>query len=350
MTVKLTICGKPVEAQENWTILEAAESIGIKIPRLCYMKGLSEPMHCRICSVKVKGRPRTVPACGTKVADGMEVVAFDDELEAFRKTLIETMLTTGHHNCYSCESNGKCELQDLAYQYGIEITTMPEDEKTWDYIETSEVLALDRNKCILCGRCVRTCSEKVLSFVYDFANKGYQTYLNIGASEEFQEANCVSCGNCVQACPTGALSMKNARGVGRTWEFDKVQSLCPYCGVGCKLELWVKDNKIERVYGMDGQDNNELTCVKGRFGLDFVGHKDRLTDPLIRKNGKLEKASWDEALNLIASKFTQIKKESGPDAFAGLASAKVTNEENYLFQKFMRAVLGTNNVDHCARL
>ena len=348
--VNITIDGKAIQAKEGQTIVEAALDNGIKIPVLCHLKGLSEAQHCRICSVKVEGRPRTVTACGTKVAEGMKITAFSDELIKFRTTLLETILTSGQHNCFTCESNGHCELQDLAYEHGLEHLAMPIDVDSPAPIEASEVLTLDKSKCILCGRCVRTCSELIVQDVYDFAHKGVETMLSVGAMEDFLDANCVSCGNCVQACPTGALSMKEARGKGRSWEFEKVNTVCPYCGVGCNLELWVRDNKIVRVYGGDGLDNNELTCVKGRFGLDFVNHEDRLTTPLIKKDGKLQEATWEEALNLISEKFTHFKKENGPDSVAGLASAKVTNEENYMFQKFMRAVIGTNNVDHCARL
>jgi formate dehydrogenase alpha subunit len=187
--------------------------------------------------------------------------------------------------------------------------------------------------------------------VLDFANRGPSLTINAGLCEPLGETDCASCGACLQACPTGALTVKLARSQGRTWEVDKVQTTCTHCGGGCQIEFWARDNTLLRAYGVEKEntDNRGHLCVKGRFGFDFVNSPNRLTTPLIRKNGKLEQASWDEALDYIAENFRRIKEQHGSDAIGGIASAKTTNEENYLFQKFMRAAIGTNNIDYCVR-
>ncbi|MCK5733022.1 MAG: formate dehydrogenase subunit alpha, partial [Candidatus Latescibacteria bacterium] len=255
------------------------------------------------------------------------------------------------HECLLCESNGACELQDLAYELGIEQVRFPRRDPELSVDESSEVIRIDPNHCILCGRCVRACAEVTVQHVYDFANRGIESLIAAGLDQPLRETDCVSCGACVQVCPTGAITEKLARFQGRPWEFRTVRTTCIYCGVGCQMDLYIKDDRIVKVLGAeDAPDNRGQLCVKGRFGLDFVHHPDRLTEPLIRRNGKLEPATWDDALELVASKFLGLKARYGGDALAGLSSAKCTNEENYVFQKFVRTAFGTNNVDHCARL
>ncbi len=212
----------------------------------------------------------------------------------------------------------------------------------------------DMNKCILCGRCVRACNEIQVNEVLDFAGRSYRAKVGTAFDEDYINSSCVFCGECVQACPTGAITLKQAKFAGRPWELQKVKTTCTYCGVGCQMDLFVKDNRIVKVVGNReyGQPNEGSLCVKGRFGMDFVEHPDRLKKPLIRykKNEDFREASWEEAFTFIADNLSRIKKENGADSIAGLSSARCTNEENYLFQKFMRACIGTNNVDHCARL
>jgi len=349
--VDLTIDGKLIKAKKNSTVLEAALDNGIEIPHLCYLKGLSIVGACRVCLVKIKGKPGMVTSCTTEVKEGMEVIAFDEEINEARKLIVELILSEHEHNCLVCEKNGNCELQNLIYQLKIDRTRFPVNKEVEPIEDSSEVILRDPNKCILCGRCVRTCDELAVQNILKFANRGSEAYITAGLDQPLAETDCVSCGACIQACPTGALTEKLARFQGRSWEFRKVRTTCPYCGVGCQIELNIKDNKIIKIYGVeDAPDNKGHLCVKGRFGFDFVHHKDRVTTPLIKYNGRFKKVSWDEALNLVATKFSQLKDKYGNNALSGLSSAKCTNEENYLFQKFIRICFGTNNVDHCARL
>jgi predicted molibdopterin-dependent oxidoreductase YjgC len=212
----------------------------------------------------------------------------------------------------------------------------------------------DLNKCILCGRCIRACNEIQVNEVLDFSMRGSYVKVDPAFDENYINSSCVFCGECLQVCPTGAITCKPAKFAGRPWELNKVRTTCTYCGVGCQMDVFAKDGQIVKVSGNPdyGQPNGGSLCVKGRFGMDFIQHPDRLKKPLIRynKNEDLKEVSWDESYTFIADKLSSIKKKTGSDSIVGLSSARCTNEENYLFQKFMRAVIGTNNVDHCARL
>ncbi len=354
--VKIFIDGKEILAPEGENLLKVARDNGIDIPGLCFMEKITPSGLCRLCIVKVEGRPGMVPSCLLTVQEGMKISAFDEELENTRRILLDNILSEHNDDCINCDKDGDCELQDLAYRYNL-----GRDKRIfgpiWQDIErkidaTSPVLWYDSSKCIKCMRCVKACAELQVKSVLSFAERGINTYVVAGMGE-WSESECDGCGQCVQSCPTGALVEKwETYGVKvRAKDVDKkVVTTCPYCGVGCQLELWIKGNRIVKVRGADEIPNETKTCVKGRFGLDFVHSPERLTKPLIKKNGQFVEVDWDEALDFVAKKLKEIKEKYGPDSIAGLASAKCTNEENYVFQKFIRGVIGTNNVDHCARL
>ena len=347
----LTIDGKLVEFTPGQTILEVAKANGINIPTLCHLKDTTPTGACRICLVEVKGARTLVASCAMPAGNGMEVKTDTETVHVSRRLNVELLLASGNHNCLTCEKNGSCKLQSLAYAYGI--TDIRFKGQTQQYpAETENPLIIrDFSRCILCGRCVQACNEIQVNRAIGYGYRGAASKIVTTGDKPYQESDCVFCGQCVEVCPVGALTEKKAVGLGRPWETAKVRTTCPYCGVGCQMDLHVKDGKVVKVTAADGQSNKERLCVKGRFGYDFIDSPERLTTPLIKgEDGRFQEASWDEALTLVAKKFKAIKKEHGADALAGLTSARATNEENYLFQKLFRAGVGTNNVDHCARL
>jgi predicted molibdopterin-dependent oxidoreductase YjgC len=349
--VTLNIDGQQISAKKGQTILEAAREHNIFIPSLCYHPRISRTGACRVCVVRVNNTMLKT-ACTEPVVEGMTVVTEDEGIIRDRKFVLELLLMEGDHNCLYCDANGDCELQSLVqkYQVGpIEDTSLRHYRET-DY-SSSNALKRNEMRCILCGRCVKTCNEIQMCRVWAFRERGSRTCLVADDGVKIGESGCVKCGQCAQMCPTGALTLKPVMASGANWELSKETSICIYCGVGCAIDFHkTKDNIIVKALGNDKGPNRGHLCVKGRFGYDFVYSGKRLTKPLVRKNGVLEETSWDEALDYVAEKLSSLKAEHGNDAIGGLCSAKCTNEENYLFQKFMRAVIGTNNVDHCARL
>jgi len=353
MSIELTIDGKKVLGKPDQTILQVAEENGIHIPTLCHHPRLSITGACRVCVVDI-GRPdRLEAACAMPIGKNMNVITNSERVLKARRMNVELLLSKHKIDCLTCEQNGKCKLQDLAYEFGIELDKLMFEvkERQMPVDDSSPVITYDPNKCILCGRCINACNEVQNNNVLNFEYRGDNVVVIAGLGQLLIDSGCVSCGECVQVCPTGALIEKMARFKGRWWELKRVTTTCPYCGVGCTIDLYVKDNKIIKVLGNeDGAENNGSLCLKGRFGFDYVNSPDRLTTPLIKRNGKFEAISWDEALEIVANKFKEIKDKYGKYSLAGLASAKCTNEENYLFQKFVRTCFGNNNVDHCARL
>ena len=349
--IELTIDGKRVSGNRGETILEVAKSNGIDIPTLCYHPRISITGACRICLVRINGTMLKT-SCSEPIAQDIVVETEDSEIIDIRKGILEMLLSEGDHNCLYCEANGDCELQALCFKYGVENPGTAFPARTREKDETSSNgLRRNEDRCILCGRCVKACAEIQLNRVWDFAGRGSSAHLTSDMFAAIGDSSCVQCGTCVQLCPTGALSLQTVLGRGMSWELKKESSICIYCGVGCKIDFYTnKEGQLVKAMGNEDGPNQGHLCVKGRFGFDFVQSDKRITTPLIKKNGAFEEATWEEALDLVSSKLGELKKYSGHDSIMAFSSAKCTNEENYLMQKFMRAVIGTNNVDHCARL
>lgn len=351
-TVNLTIDGLDVRVPEGTTILEAAKKLGIEIPTFCYDPRLKPDGSCRICVVEIVGAKNLVSSCSTPAADGMVVYTESPKVVEARKELLRLIWSTHPYDCLTCEKAGNCKLQDYSYRYDIkdeDIELFKGYAKKSNIDDSNKFYITDRNKCIICGKCVRICSELQCTNAIGRSGRGFSVHITPPFEASLEESECVSCGNCVSYCPTGALVPKKPAKY-REWEVERVKTTCGYCGVGCQLCLLVKDDRVVGVEPYSGTPNDGLLCAKGKFGFGFINHHDRLKTPLIKKNGRFEEVSWEEAIKFVADRLTEIRDRFGPDAIAGLSSARCTNEENYLFQKFMRAVIGTNNVDHCARL
>jgi predicted molibdopterin-dependent oxidoreductase YjgC len=344
--VKLTINGKEVIAKKNATILQVANEAGIKIPTLCYHERLNPIASCRLCAVEIEGYSEPVTACTTPAAEGMAVKTNTERLFQMRRNALEFLLINHPLDCPVCDKAGECLLQDLVFEHGITEVKYQLPKRQYDKHYATPLINYFPERCVLCLRCAAACREIKGAGALDIAtNESGAHQLSVNPER------CVSCGECIQVCPTGAITENVSPIKSRSFLVKKIPTTCTYCGCGCQLNLHVLDNNVVCVSGRNSNDvNRGSLCVKGRFGYEFIASDQRLKKPLIKKNGIFKEANWDEALDMVAKKFSQIKKESGVDSIGGLASARCTNEDNYLFQKFMRAVIGTNNVDHCARL
>ncbi len=347
-TVELTIDGVPVVVPHGTPLLEAAREAGVDIPHLCYHPALSSAGSCGLCLVEVKGK--LVQACREQAQPGMEVCTDGGRISRLRKLILELILSDHPQDCLTCERSGACDLQRYAYRYQLDANRFmgPDHERREAAPrEDNPFIRYEPEKCVLCGRCVRVCAEVQGRHVLGYAGRGFASEVTSPFARPLTETNCELCGQCVAVCPSGALTERERRFTGREWEFRVTTTVCPFCGCGCPLTLHLLKDQIVRVSG--GRDGFRL-CVKGRFGLSFVHREDRLRAPMVRRQGKLTESSWEEALSSVAAKLREIREQHGPQAVAGMSSAKCTNEDNYLFQKLLRATLGTNNVDHCARL
>lgn len=351
------INGQPCILEQGETILQYIKRNIDKdaIPTLCDAPNLKPFGSCRVCSVEVSltesGPYRVVASCHTPVTPGSYIQTDSIKIQKLRKNIIELVLTDHPLDCLTCEVNNNCELQTVAARVGIREVRYPEGKNHLDREKdlSHPYMTMDLSKCINCYRCVRACDEVQGQMVLSMSGRGFDSKIIKGADTTFFESDCVSCGACAQACPTSAISdVFESKSVVR----DAVtRTVCTYCGVGCNLEVSVLNNTVKSIQApYDASVNQGHTCLKGRFAFSFYNHPDRITSPLIKRNGEFVKASWDEAYDFIAEKLKIILRKHGPDAVAGISSARCTNEENYLMQKFIRAVVGTNNIDCCARV
>ncbi len=372
--IEFKLDGQPVQAFEGETILTAAQRAGVAIPHLCFTEGLRPDGNCRACVVEIAGERTLAPSCCRAVKPGMEVQATSERARKSQKMVLEMLLSDmpeqGYRWLERDESLQHGELSDWADRLGVqarpELQALRREQPAPDL--SHPAMAVNLDACIQCNRCVRACREEQVNDVIGYALRGAHSQIVFDLADPMGQSSCVACGECVQACPTGALMPKTQIGSQRVDK--KVDSVCPFCGVGCQLTYQIKDKRIVSVEGRDGPANHGRLCVKGRFGFDYAHHPQRLTQPLVRRDGVAKdpallerlsrgeadwtqvfrEASWEEALDLAGGGLKRLRDAHGPKALAGFGSAKGTNEEAYLFQKLVRTGFGSNNVDHCTRL
>ena len=350
--ITVYINGKEVIENSSKTILKVAKRAGFSIPHLCNDPRLKPYGACRLCIVEIKGVRGFVPACHTKIKEGMEITTDSEGVRKHRKFLLELLLSDHPVDCILCESNGDCKLQRYAYDYGVEVAKFKGAAHPFKKVDDrNKLIHRDPAKCILCGRCVRICDEVVGAQAIDFCKRGFKTQIAPAYDVSLLDTTCELCGQCVSSCPTGALTEKMAIGKGRSYDFKKVRTTCPYCGVGCTFDINVNSKgEIAKITSdMGSVPNKGNLCTKGRFAYDCIQHPDRLKKPLLKKAGKLVECEWNEAIDFAAKKLLEIKAKYGAGSLAFVSSSRCTNEENYLMQKLARAVFGSPHIDQCAR-
>ena len=346
--VNLTVDGKKVTAPAGTLLIEACKTVGIEVPSFCYYPNLSLQGACRMCLVKIEKMPKLQTACTTVISEGMIVTTDSDDVKQARKSMLEMLLGNHPLDCPVCDAGVECELQDMTFSYGAAESKFMEAKNHKDEQQWSPVVFFDRPRCILCYRCVRVCGEGMDVWALGVQNRGVSSLI---APNKKDHLECEECGMCIDICPVGALTSGAYRYKTRPWEMTHVGTVCTHCGDGCKTTLGVRrsDTGMEIVRG-DNRDksgtNGDFLCIKGRYAFDFANHEERLTQPLIRKNGKLTPSTWEEAFELVGKKFAEVRDKEGGSAIGVIGSTRTTNEEAYLLSKFARVVLKTNNVDH----
>jgi formate dehydrogenase alpha subunit len=343
--------GLEIEFAPGETVLQAARRSGIEIPTLCHDRRLEPMGACRLCVVKVDDRASPQAACSLAAVDGLEVASSDAELDGWRRTILELALSESPDDeCPKCRNIAPCELHVWAERYGARPRRFSGAISGSKVEDPNPFILRDYGRCIYCYRCTRVCDEVEGDHAIVAAGRGYETRIATPFDTGLLDSPCTFCGQCVQTCPTGALMDRKMAGRARAEEIERVPTVCPFCGTGCGVELNIARGEIIGVTpDFSSPASAGALCVKGQWGWDFVNSPDRLVKPLIKEDGRLREASWDEALDLVALRLSQIRAEHGADSMAFWSSARGTSEANYLFQKFARAVIGTNNVDNCAR-
>ena len=351
------IDNKPYEIKDDETILTFMKRhMGEKpVPTLCDAPNLDPFGSCRVCSVDVAleedGKTKAMASCHSPIGEGQYIYPNTPNIQKLRKNIVELVISDHPLLCLTCEVSGNCELQDVAATVGLRDVRYPEGANHLDTPKdlSHPYMTSDLSKCINCFRCIRACDEVQGQFVLSMAGRGFDSHIVKGFDQSFMDSDCVSCGACSQACPTSAISdVFQSKSVIAT---ETTRTICTYCGVGCNLDVATSSGEILSITApFDAEVNEGHTCLKGRYAFKFYNHPDRLESPMIKRNGDFEKVSWEEAYDYISTKLTSYKTEFGPDSIAGISSARCTNEENYLMQKFIRTVIGTNNIDGCARV
>ncbi|MEP9411055.1 MAG: molybdopterin-dependent oxidoreductase [Candidatus Brocadia sp.] len=348
--IHLVIDDKPIVAPEGTNIFQAALDNDIYVPGLCYHPKLSQFGGCRLCFVEVTERKRTVHrfACAHPVSEGMIVKVNTPKVIRYRKSVMEYLLAHHELSCPTCDKSGECGLQNISYELNLGPGRFKTVRMHYPVIRDNPVLELNRNRCILCGRCVSACKEIEGVSAIDFQNRGFKTVIGTAFDRPLE---CSFCGGCVAVCPTGAWQDRTLGFRGRPWEFKSTPTICPYCSVGCTIVINTKAEGVRRIVSNDRLGINEGNlCIKGRFGHEFIHSPERIKTPLIRKNGELCPASWNDAIDFVSKRFQQITNEHGGKSVGGIGSERCTNEDNYLFQKFCRSVLGTNHIDNVSNI
>jgi len=347
--VTFTVDGKKLTAPAGTLLIEACRKAGIEIPAFCYYPGLSLQAACRMCVVRQEKVPKLQTACTTTVAEGQVFTTESPEIAQARKATIELLLGNHPLDCPVCDAGGECELQDMTFKYGAGESLYAEAKQHREEQQWSPAVYYDRPRCILCYRCIRMCGEGMDVWALGVQNRGVASVISPNGGDQL---DCEQCGMCIDVCPVGALTSGSYRYKTRPWEMKHVSTVCTHCADGCKVTLGVRQvNDGSEIVRADNRDksgiNNDFLCAKGRFGFDFVDSPERLSKPLIRNaSGKLEHATWEQALRLAGSKLKEVRDSRGGSAIGVIGSNQLTNEESYLLQKFARTVLGTNNIDH----
>lgn len=342
--ITLTIDGQSVTVPAGTLLIEAAKQASIEVPSFCYYPGLTLQGACRMCLVSIEKMPKLQTACTTTVANGMVVNTQHPEVINGRKAMLEFLLTNHPLDCPVCDKGGECELQDAVFRYGAAETRYVESKLHNDEQKFSNLIYYDRPRCILCYRCIRVCDEGMDVNAYGIGFRGAHSEIIPNRGEQLE---CEECGMCVDICPVGALTSGTYRYKTRPWELTYTGTICNHCGDGCKTTLSVRNNEIIRANNRDHSGiNGEFLCAKGRFGWDFVNSPQRLTAPLVRRNGAQESSTWEDALDLVVGRLKDVLQQHGAGSVAVIGSNRTTNEENYLLQRFARTVLKTNHIDH----